>query len=125
MKKKIGHFLLKLGSFGFICGMALATIAIMTGYRGINPGHFMWFMGISFVVGFLGTGLEDQKSPEARIVIGTTELNAAQSDTVRIAVSSMLMRLQDPREREALGGIAISYEARLAEIQNILLQNYR
>ncbi len=58
---------------------------------------------------------------EAKITIGSVELNNAQSMAVRVAVSSMLMELQDQEHRKALGDIAELYEARLQEVQTIIL----
>ncbi len=58
---------------------------------------------------------------EAIITVGARVLSPAQSASVRVAVSSMLMELQDPEHRQALGEIAGAYEARLREVELLLI----
>ena len=58
---------------------------------------------------------------EAQIVINGVQLNSAQSMVVRVAVSSMLTELQDPDYRKSLGEIAAGYEARLTEVQTLIV----
>ncbi|MDP3727574.1 MAG: hypothetical protein Q8R35_02960 [bacterium] len=58
---------------------------------------------------------------EARIVVGGVQLNSAQSMAVRVAVSSMLLELTDQEHRRELGEIAEGYEARLGEVQALIL----
>ena len=60
---------------------------------------------------------------EAKITIGNVELNHAQSMALRVAVCSMLTELQDPKQRRELGNIAELYEARLGEVQALILAN--
>ncbi|MBI2063277.1 MAG: hypothetical protein HYT61_03535 [Candidatus Yanofskybacteria bacterium] len=56
-------------------------------------------------------------SKEATIMIGSTKLNEAQSMAIRVAVSNMLMELQEPGYCQELGEIAPLYKARLSEVQ--------
>lgn len=58
---------------------------------------------------------------EASITVGGRVLSPAQSASVRVAVSGMLMELQDPEHRQALGEIAGAYEDRLREVELLLL----
>ena len=57
---------------------------------------------------------------EAKIVIGGTELNNAQSMSVRVAVSSMLTELNDEGYRRELGSIAELYQANLGEVGELI-----
>lgn len=60
---------------------------------------------------------------EADITISGVQLNFAQSMTVRVAVANMLLELQDPNHREALGAVAEGYGARLLEVQSLILRS--
>ena len=63
---------------------------------------------------------------EARVLINGVELNSAQSMSLRVAVSSMLMHLNDdPKYRKGLGKIAKGYQSRLTEVENLIHQNTR
>ena len=59
---------------------------------------------------------------EADIIVNGHLLTTAQSLTVRVAVSSMLMDLAEPEHMEALGGVGPLYKARLLEIQHMLIE---
>lgn len=59
---------------------------------------------------------------EARIVINGFLLTEAQASVVRIAVSDFRMSLQDPEQRAAFGAIAEGYEARLHEVELLLIE---
>lgn len=58
---------------------------------------------------------------EADITINGKPLNFAQSMVVRVAVSSFLMELDDPDYRKGLGPVADGYEARLQEVQAMII----
>jgi len=60
--------------------------------------------------------------PEATIVIEGQKLTLAQASSVRVAVSDCLMALNDPKERALLGAIADGYEARLREVEAMLVR---
>ena len=63
---------------------------------------------------------EKQPWTEAAIVIGWEPLSFAQAMALRVAVGAFLMQLEDPAHREALGPVAIGYEARLLEVQSMI-----
>jgi hypothetical protein len=58
---------------------------------------------------------------EATIRIGTADLTFAQSMSIRVAVSNMLLQLQDAEYRKSLGPVAEGYENRLHEVLKLLL----
>jgi hypothetical protein len=58
---------------------------------------------------------------EPEITINGHPLTVGQAMTVRVAVSSFSMQLQDPAFREALGPIAGAYSDRLSEIIHIIM----
>lgn len=53
---------------------------------------------------------------EAKITIEGHELTMGQSMAIRVAVTSFLLQLQDPRFRRDLGSIAWGYQQRLDEV---------
>ena len=57
---------------------------------------------------------------EANIRINSHTLTFAQAMTVRVAVTSFLMQVQDPKTRELLGPIAEGYEAQLISVMRLL-----
>lgn len=57
---------------------------------------------------------------EPRITINGVALTDGQAMTVRVALSSFLMDLQDPEEMEALGPIGPAYFERLTEIFRLM-----
>jgi hypothetical protein len=62
-------------------------------------------------------------STESKIVINGVELTQAQSSSVRVAVSSMLTELAQKEHMDALGEIGPLYQARLSEVQDLLLNS--
>jgi len=67
-----------------------------------------------------------QREPqEADITISGIQLNTAQSMTVRVAVTSMLMRMDDDESRAELGEIGDLYRARLVEVQGLIAKTCR
>jgi len=62
---------------------------------------------------------------EAKIVIEEVELSLGQSMTVRVAIGSMIMQLNDPEYRRALGPIGDGYLARLLEIQTLIFKGVK
>lgn len=60
---------------------------------------------------------------EPDITINGAELTFAQSMTVRVAVSSFAIGLQDPEHVEALGPIGLAYQARIREIFHLIARS--
>lgn len=58
---------------------------------------------------------------EARIDIDGHRLSTGESMAVRVAVSAFLTELADHDRRAALGPIADAYEARLRQVERLLL----
>jgi hypothetical protein len=59
---------------------------------------------------------------EAKIVINGVELTVAQSSSVRVAVSGMLMELAEEEHMKDLGEIGPLYQARLGEVEDLLFR---
>jgi hypothetical protein len=59
---------------------------------------------------------------EATITINGVELNSAQSMAIRVAVAGMLTELAEPAHRQKLGEIGPLYQARLGEVQELILK---
>lgn len=59
---------------------------------------------------------------EAAVTIDGRALTQAQVTTIRVAVTSFRRELQDPAERAALGPIGDAYEARLRELEAMLVR---
>jgi hypothetical protein len=64
-----------------------------------------------------------EQRKEATIVINGVTLNDAQSMSVRVAVTNFLWDLHDPEHRKALGKIGDSYQARLHEVEQIIVKD--
>ncbi len=62
---------------------------------------------------------------EAQVTIGGVELTFAQSMALRVAVGSMLLDLNDKKYRRDLGDVAEFYQARLGEIEKLMLASIR
>lgn len=62
---------------------------------------------------------------EAEIWIGNTRLSIGQSLTVRVAVGSMLIQLDDKEHLKKLGQIGLNYVERLLEIQELIMKNIK
>jgi hypothetical protein len=60
---------------------------------------------------------------EATIIINGVTLNHAQSMSVRVTVTSFLWDLHDPEHRKALGKIGDAYQARLREVEQIIVKD--
>lgn len=58
---------------------------------------------------------------EADIVINGVTLTHAQSMSVRVAVTGMLIELADPEHMDNLGQIGPLYRARLVEVQDLII----
>lgn len=58
---------------------------------------------------------------EADIVINSVRLTFAQSMALRVAVTSFLVDLDDPERMADLGEIGPLYQARLGEVQDIIV----
>lgn len=69
--------------------------------------------------------MELKEWKEAKIVIEGTELTFAQSMTVRVAIGAFQRILSDEEYRKALGEIGDNYQARLVEIQNLIMKGAR
>ena len=60
---------------------------------------------------------------EAAVAINGITLSEAQAAALRVAVTSFRMELEDPRRRKALGPIGVLYDARLLEIERLLVRS--
>lgn len=58
---------------------------------------------------------------EATITVNGIQLNEAQAGAVRVAVASMLMELAESEDMKSLGEIGPLYQARLSEVQVLIL----
>lgn len=59
---------------------------------------------------------------EPSITVNGVQLTMAQAMTLRVAVASWLMELSSAHEMELLGDIGPLYQARLVEIQKLMLK---
>ena len=60
---------------------------------------------------------------EAHVVVDSIVLTQAQTTSVRVAVSSFLMQLNDPEQCRLLGPIADGYRARMREVEALLVRS--
>lgn len=65
-KNIVGETMLNIGVVLFFIGMIAATFVVVAGYS-VEPIYFRWFMGISFLTGFIGAGLRDKKEEGEQI----------------------------------------------------------
>jgi hypothetical protein len=61
------------------------------------------------------------KRTEAQVIINGVELSEAGAAVLRVAVHHFLVDLSDPAYRQDLGPIADAYEARLRELEDLLV----
>jgi hypothetical protein len=59
---------------------------------------------------------------EAKVTVNGIELTSAQVSALRGAVTGFRIELSDPEYRRRLGPIAEAYDARLAEVESLLVQ---
>jgi len=64
-----------------------------------------------------------EQCKEATITINGVTLAYAQSMSVRVAITSFLWDLHDAEHLKALGRIGELYQARLREVEQILIKN--
>lgn len=64
-----------------------------------------------------------ERRKEAIITINGITIDSAQSMAIRCAIANFLWDLHDPEYRKALGKIGDSYQARLREVEKIIVRD--